>query len=46
MNTEIELIKNDDELKIIERTIDVYDYKLTGEETSSDIIITFSGGIL
>ena len=42
MITEIELIKNDDELKTIEHTIDVYDYKLTGEETTSDIIELFN----
>lgn len=42
MNTEIELINNDDELKTIEHTIDVYDYKLTGEETTSDIIELFN----
>ena len=42
MITEIELINNDDELKTIEHTIDVYDYKLTGEETTSDIIELFN----
>jgi hypothetical protein len=42
MIREIELINNDDELKTIEHTIDVYDYKLTGEETTSDIIELFN----